>query len=106
MPHCSCVGQYICAHRHCACRDVAKLMPGATMAAQDRTMLACHEIPKSTHVLMRKALNAQEANSTIHVYLQLGPTTQKRRALQLLCEQVTPSHNISQGTCVVVRGCM
>lgn len=51
--------------------------------------LGCHEVPKSTHVLMRQALNPKEANSSMQVYLQLGQTTSHKRALQLLCEQVS-----------------
>lgn len=76
-----------------ACRDIAELLPGATMAADDRLALGCHEVPKSTHVLMRKALNPKEANSTMQVYLQLGQTTSRTRALQLLCEQVSSAHH-------------
>eukprot|EP00892_Ulva_mutabilis_P011819 jgi/Ulvmu1/9009/UM005_0100.1 len=69
-------------------RDVAKLIPGARMPAADRTALSCHEVPLGTHMIMRPAVNAKEANSAMQVYLQLGKTSLRLRALQLLCEQV------------------
>jgi hypothetical protein len=42
-------------------------------------------------VLAERAVNPNEQNSALQVYLQLGPYTPEVRAMQLLCEQV-PGH--------------
>jgi secreted Zn-dependent insulinase-like peptidase len=59
------------------------------MCARERQRYGCVQLPlQSKPVLAVKAVNPDEMNSAVQVYLQLGEYTCHLRALQLLCHQV------------------
>lgn len=64
----------------------------ATQLASQRAQASCAVLPPAiTHHLSRPALNPDERNSDVQVYLQFPAYTPRARALQLLCHQVRRS---------------
>ena len=58
-------------------------------SASDRRCSGCVQLAlRSQPVLAAKALNPDEMNSAVQVYMQLGPYGFRLRALQLLCQQI------------------
>jgi hypothetical protein len=59
------------------------------MAASQRPQSRCALLPPSVpHVIRVSALNPDEKNSAVHVYVMIGPTSIRTKALQRLCHQV------------------
>lgn len=58
-------------------------------SASDRRCSGCVQLAlRSQPVLAAKAVNPDEMNSAVQVYMQLGPYGFRLRALQLLCQQI------------------
>ena len=65
------------------------LLGGEKLHAAERPLARCAVLPATVQYgLARRALNPDERNSAVQVYVQLGEYALQRRALQLLCHQV------------------
>lgn len=72
------------------CRGIQQELAGGLAAsASDRQCSGCVQLAlHSQPTLAAKAINPDEMNSAVQVYMQLGAYSSRQRALQLLCQQV------------------
>ena len=95
----------LCTVAHAACHDGVSLcrsiqsqLSGAlTASAGGAHRLGCASLKVNAKpVLARQAVNPDESNSAIQLYLQLGKYSYQLRALQFLCQQVLSERLFNQ----------